>query len=154
MRVAVNSITMKKILVSIQTILFALSLILVGGVSADSKCKGLSESQCNGDGDCTWVSGYEQKDGDKVSAYCRAKPGKGDSKDKKKKDKADDAAVTDKDDKKENGDKEDKAEKKEKKKSKKKKDKDEEKVSDKKDDKKDEPKKKKKKKKKGSKDEE
>ncbi|MCX7632490.1 MAG: hypothetical protein N2Z22_04060 [Turneriella sp.] len=57
---------------------------------ADSPCKGLDESACKANDKCTWVSGYTQKDGDKVKAYCRAKPGQGDSaasKDKKGKDK-------------------------------------------------------------------
>ena len=71
----------------------ALILTLVfasfGSLAAKSQCQGLSEKECSSDDSCTWVSGYEQKDGDKVKAYCRAKPGKGSEakKDKKKKDK-------------------------------------------------------------------
>lgn len=70
--------------VSIRTLRFvglALSLILItawGSLSAESKCHGLSKGQCEADSDCTWVSGYQKKDGKNVEAYCRAKPGKGD----------------------------------------------------------------------------
>ncbi|TGK11509.1 hypothetical protein EHO60_04170 [Leptospira fletcheri] len=69
--------------VSIRTLRFlglALSLFLItawGSLSAESKCHGLSKGQCEADSDCTWVSGYQKKDGKNVEAYCRAKPGKG-----------------------------------------------------------------------------
>ena len=71
---------------------------------ADSECKGLSESQCKANSDCTFVNGYTTKNGVKVDDYCRAKPGKGDDDDKK---------VNKKDDK--DSDKEDKKSKKDKK---------------------------------------
>lgn len=121
-------------------LIFTLAMALTGSIAADSACKGLEESDCKSKDICTWVSGYEQKDGDKVKAYCRAKPGHGDGekKGKKKKDKSDEAVKSD--------DKEEKKEKKEKK-SKKKKEKKEDK-DDAKEDKKAEKKEKKSKKKK------
>jgi len=145
---------MKKLIVMSHALILTVAFALTGSIAAKSQCQGLSESECSSNDSCTWVSGYEQKDGDKVKAYCRAKPGQGDGEKKgkkKKKDKSDDAVMDD-----------EKAEKKEKK-SKKKKEKKEddgdkaekkEKKSKKKDkeEKSDEPKKKKKKKK-GSKDE-
>lgn len=128
---------MKKLMLMGHALIFTLAIALTGSVAADSACKGLDESSCKSKDICTWVSGYEQKDGDKVKAYCRAKPGHGDGekKGKKKKDKSDESAKSD-----------DKAEKKEKK-SKKKKEKKEDK-DDSKDDKKAEKKEKKSKKKK------
>ena len=89
-----------------------------GSLFADSPCKGLSESSCNSNNDCTWVNGYKKDDGTKVDDYCRAKPGKGDDDDddsksdkkdkKKKKDKDDDDdSKSDKKDKKKKKDKDD-----------------------------------------------
>lgn len=120
--------------------MYVLALGLTAGAFADSPCKGLSESECSSNGKCTWVSGYSQKDGDKVKAYCRAKPGYGDSekKGKKKKDKSDEAMKGD----------DDKSEKKAKKSKKKKENKSDDKKEDKKEDKKDNAKKNKDKKKK------
>ena len=66
-------------------LILAAAFALTGSIAADSACKGLGESECKGNESCTWVSGYSQKDGDKVKAYCRAKPGKGDSAEKKSK---------------------------------------------------------------------
>lgn len=138
--------TMKKLLSMSHALIFTLALTLTASISADSPCKGLSESECSSNDKCTWVSGYTQKDGDKVKAYCRAKPGYGDSgksekKAKKKKDKSDEAMSAD----------DDKADKKEKKKKGKKK-KDKEDKADAKEDKKDDDSKSEKKEKKTKKD--
>lgn len=81
------------------------SLLSVSSISAND-CKGLSESQCSSNDDCTWVKGYKTKDGVKVDDYCRSKPGKGDKKDKK--DKKDHKDKSDKKDKKDKSDKKDK----------------------------------------------
>ncbi|HMV81006.1 MAG TPA: hypothetical protein PL048_07795 [Leptospiraceae bacterium] len=98
---------------------FVSSFLSVSSVSAKD-CKGLSESQCSSNDDCTWVKGYQTKDGVKVDDYCRAKPGKGDKSDKKdkkdKSDKKDKKNKKDKSDKKEKKDKKDKSDKKDKKK--------------------------------------
>ena len=69
-----------------------------GSLFADSPCKGLSESSCNSNNDCTWVNGYKKDDGTKVDDYCRAKPGKGDDDDDSKSDKKDKKKKKDKDD--------------------------------------------------------
>lgn len=142
---------MKNILHMGYALIFSLVLVSGAALHADSPCKGLGESECKSNDKCTWVSGYTQKDGDKVKAYCRAKPGQAnaDKSDKKskRKDKSEDVVKAD----------DDKAEKKESKKAKKKKDKEDKaeakdnKAADSKADKKD--KKEKKKKKKTKKDE-
>ena len=55
---------------------FALCSAVFGfDVAAQSACKGLSNSQCGGNQNCTWVSGFTRRDGVKVSSYCRAKGG-------------------------------------------------------------------------------
>ena len=86
-------------------LLFALFTLTSGSAVAASACKGKSQSSCEAASDCSWIKGYKKKDGSKVSAYCRAKPGKssGSSKkassksasssdDKKKSDKKSDAS--------------------------------------------------------------
>jgi len=57
----------------ISSVLFGL---LFGSVQtyAASQCKGLESSKCDQNASCTWIDGYERKDGRKVSAFCRAKP--------------------------------------------------------------------------------
>lgn len=42
-------------------------------VHAASACKGLDNNACGTSTSCTWVKGYERKDGRSVSAFCRAK---------------------------------------------------------------------------------
>ena len=51
-------------------------LVASGSVLAESSCKGLSQSKCEGNAGCSWVSSYETKNGVKVDAYCRAKSSK------------------------------------------------------------------------------
>lgn len=43
---------------------------------AASQCKGLEESTCLDNQACIWVSAYTTKNGNNVSAYCRASSGK------------------------------------------------------------------------------
>jgi hypothetical protein len=116
----------KKYIQFLISFLFFLALFFVFPVSADSECQGLSESSCKSNSDCTWVSGYSQKDGDKVKSYCRSIPGKGgdnDKKDKRKKNIDDDSDKKKKDkrkkDKDSNDDDDDKSKKKDKKRKKK-----------------------------------
>lgn len=45
---------------------------LAGPALAESPCKGLEQSQCEGKADCIWVDGYVRKDGVKVAAYCKS----------------------------------------------------------------------------------
>jgi len=40
---------------------------------APVQCKGMENAQCMSNTDCSWVQGYERKDGRKVSAFCRSK---------------------------------------------------------------------------------
>lgn len=47
------------------------------------ECKGLSKTKCSSDNSCSWVKGYERKNGVKVSAFCRAKAKKNKKKAKK-----------------------------------------------------------------------
>ena len=53
-----------------------LFLAASGSAVAGSACKGLSQSKCSNNDDCSWVSSYKTKKGVKVDAYCRAKSGK------------------------------------------------------------------------------
>ena len=40
---------------------------------AESACQGLEQGACEKKADCSWVGGYEKKDGKQVSGYCRSK---------------------------------------------------------------------------------
>jgi hypothetical protein len=53
--------------------LFTLAALSAGPVSAQSACKGLSESACGTASSCSWVKGYTRKDGREVASYCRVK---------------------------------------------------------------------------------
>jgi uncharacterized membrane protein YgcG len=37
------------------------------------ECKDMEKLQCERNDNCTWVDGYQRKDGVKVAAYCRSK---------------------------------------------------------------------------------
>ncbi len=52
----------------------ALALLSQSTIAAE--CKGMEKSSCERQDSCTWVDGYERKDGVKVSPYCRNKGGK------------------------------------------------------------------------------
>ena len=55
-------------------LILAGGLLLSGQASAASQCKGLQNEACNEQANsCSWVQGYERKDGRKVNAFCRAK---------------------------------------------------------------------------------
>jgi hypothetical protein len=46
------------------------------GLSASAlsaECKGQLQSQCEGSQSCSWVDGYERKDGRSVKGFCRTK---------------------------------------------------------------------------------
>ncbi|GHA07340.1 hypothetical protein GCM10008090_16470 [Arenicella chitinivorans] len=58
---------------------FLLTATLAGATmsmhaSAASACKGLESKACGSNSACTWVDGYERKDGRKVNAFCRTSP--------------------------------------------------------------------------------
>lgn len=62
-------------------LLLAMLLALTfGNASAESVCKGMSQSSCSSKDVCTWVNGYTRKDGVKVKGYCRSKGKSGSSK--------------------------------------------------------------------------
>ncbi len=63
-----------RIKIVLSSLAVAIALALGGVVHAESACKGLSKNKCGGG--CTWVDSYKTKTGNKVSGYCRAKPGK------------------------------------------------------------------------------
>ena len=48
-------------------------LLLSGQASAVSACKGLDNTACDTKTTCSWVQGYDRKDGKKVNAFCRSK---------------------------------------------------------------------------------
>ena len=58
----------------VAALVFAGGLLLSGQASAASQCKGLQNEACNEQANsCSWVQGYERKDGRKVNAFCRSK---------------------------------------------------------------------------------
>ena len=62
----------------IRTAVLSLSLsavTLFSGQALASNCKGLENDACVASKSCSWVAGYERKDGRQVKAFCRAKPG-------------------------------------------------------------------------------
>ncbi len=44
------------------------------GQTSASTCKGLEAKACGAEASCTWIQGYERKDGRQVKSFCRAKP--------------------------------------------------------------------------------
>jgi len=52
--------------------------------AAQSACKGMSKSACESSNSCSYVKAFTRKDGAKVKAFCRAKPGGGAKKSVKK----------------------------------------------------------------------
>ncbi len=64
------------ILRSMAVVLFTLMLTFPMTSHAVSSCKGKSKSSCSSDNRCSWVNSYTNKNGNKVGAFCRAKPGK------------------------------------------------------------------------------
>ncbi|MBT8114957.1 MAG: hypothetical protein KJP04_06240 [Arenicella sp.] len=51
-----------------------LSLAAAGmPANAASQCKSLANNACAANAECTWVQGYERKDGRTVKSFCRAK---------------------------------------------------------------------------------
>ena len=53
-------------------VVVAVSLFSAQANAAD--CKGKAQNACSSDTACSWVKGYERKDGRTVSSFCRAKP--------------------------------------------------------------------------------
>lgn len=53
-------------------VVVAVSLFSAQANAAD--CKGKAQNACSSDTACSWIKGYERKDGRTVSSFCRAKP--------------------------------------------------------------------------------
>ncbi len=54
----------------------ALAMVVGAPAAMAADCNGLSKSSCTSREDCSYVNAYKRKDGVKVGAFCRAKPGK------------------------------------------------------------------------------
>ncbi len=48
--------------------------ISFSGQASAGDCKGLENAACSAESACSWVEGYERKDGRLVKSFCRAKP--------------------------------------------------------------------------------
>ena len=65
---------MKKL--TVRNTLLVASLIATAafsGQSYASQCKGLDNGACSAKASCSWVEGYERKDGRTVKSFCRTK---------------------------------------------------------------------------------
>ena len=51
-------------------------LSLQFSVAQASSCKVLAQDACSSNQACTWVKGYQRKDGRAVQSYCRTLPAK------------------------------------------------------------------------------
>lgn len=51
----------------------AAGLLMSGSANAANQCKGLDNSACKAESSCSWVNGYERKDGKTVKSFCRSK---------------------------------------------------------------------------------
>ena len=60
---------------SLLTTVMLATFLFSGTASAEtpSQCKGLENNACVTASSCSWVEGYERKDGRKVDAFCRTK---------------------------------------------------------------------------------
>jgi len=67
-------------------IMFAALIAFSTSNAVAAECNGKSKSSCSSDKSCTYVSGYNKKDGTKVKGYCRAKGNSGSTSSKKSKD--------------------------------------------------------------------
>ena len=75
----------RSIVSGLGVLMLALSLFVFSPATKAkaAECKGLSKTQCTKHDECSYVSSFTRKDGVKVSAFCRNKPGSGKSKAKK-----------------------------------------------------------------------
>lgn len=68
-------ISNKGVLKSVSAAASIAMLLIAGPANAADpiQCKGLENNACVTEDTCSWVQGYERKDGRKVSAFCRTK---------------------------------------------------------------------------------
>ena len=52
----------------------AFGALSINSQALASQCKGLENAACDSNTACSWVQGYERKDGRQVKSFCRAKP--------------------------------------------------------------------------------
>ncbi len=58
----------------IRTLVVTFTLLTGSQTFAASACKGQTDSVCNQNDSCYWVTGYKRSDGANVKGHCRAKP--------------------------------------------------------------------------------
>jgi hypothetical protein len=51
--------------------LLAACLSVPAIAGAASQCKGMAQSQCGSNDDCSWIDGYTRKDGREVRGHCK-----------------------------------------------------------------------------------
>jgi len=51
------------------------TFVFMSSVTHAQTCKSMSEESCESTDRCSWIAAYERKDGRKVNAFCRNKPG-------------------------------------------------------------------------------
>jgi hypothetical protein len=61
---------------SLSSAILVVGLALAGSAAAETACKSMSKSKCEGADACVWVNGYTTKKGVKVDSYCRNKSSK------------------------------------------------------------------------------
>ncbi|GAA6154017.1 hypothetical protein [Pseudoteredinibacter isoporae] len=61
---------------TLMTTLLAVLALSLSSLGYSKDCKGQSQSACGKSGSCSWVDGYQRKDGKKVKGYCRVSAGK------------------------------------------------------------------------------
>ncbi len=65
-----NNKIIRASLVTLSTI----GIVSFSGQASASNCKGLESAACESNVACSWVEGYQRKDGRQVKSFCRAKP--------------------------------------------------------------------------------
>ena len=55
-------------------VVVAASMVPLSARAAESDCKGMEKTVCEGNGRCSWVRSYTTSKGKTVSPYCRKKP--------------------------------------------------------------------------------
>lgn len=58
----------------IRTLAVTFTLLTGSQAFAASACKGQTDTACNQNDSCYWVTGYKRSDGANVKGHCRAKP--------------------------------------------------------------------------------
>ena len=58
----------------IRTLVITFTLLTGSQAFAASACKGQTDTVCNQNDSCYWVTGYKRSDGANVKGHCRAKP--------------------------------------------------------------------------------